>query len=130
MPESRTIAPPLTLPASRRLRLAREFTVVHAKGLRIGDGFFTMAYTSNNLGAARIGLAISKRAIGKKSVDRNRIRRLIRESFRLNQHQLPAVDVVVSARHRAQGADRAQLRASLESLWKKLAATCESSRSV
>jgi ribonuclease P protein component len=53
-------------------------------------------------------------------VERNRIRRIVRESFRLHQHTLPAVDLVVSARPKARGAAGAELHASLAALWTKL----------
>jgi ribonuclease P protein component len=42
----------------------------------------------------RLGLAIAKKRV-KLAVQRNRIKRIIRESFRLNQHVLPAIDMVV-----------------------------------
>jgi len=57
---------------------------VYARGRRIGDGFFAVTVTSNQAGAPRLGLAVAVRAAGG-AVARNRIRRLIRESFRLHQ---------------------------------------------
>ena len=47
--------------------------------------------------APRLGLAVAVRVAGG-AVGRNRLRRMIRESFRLDQRELPAVDVVVGAR--------------------------------
>ena len=47
----------------------------------------------NTAGLARLGLVISKRVL-RRSVDRNRVRRWARETFRLRQHRLPAVDIV------------------------------------
>jgi ribonuclease P protein component len=61
------------------------------------------------------------------SVERNRIRRVVRESFRLHQHELPAVDIVVSARARAKGAANPELRAGIEELWRKVKEQCGSS---
>lgn len=52
---------------------------------------------------------------------RNRIKRLTRESFRMNQHLLPPVDVTVSARDAARLASATDLYASLDKHWKAIA---------
>src|ERR1700685_896451 len=87
----------LTLPARLRLRRKCDFDAVYARRRRIGDGFSAVTVPSNKAGAPRLGLAVAVRTAGG-AVARNRIRRVIRESFRLHQAQIPAVDVVVSAR--------------------------------
>jgi ribonuclease P protein component len=66
---------------------------------------------------ARLGLSIAARTVGN-SVHRNRLRRLIRESFR--QQQLPPVDIVIGARTAARTAAAATLRAALLRLWKQI----------
>ena len=70
---------------------------------------------------ARLGLAIATKVFGT-AVARNRVKRIIRESFRLNQMALPAVDITFAARAAAKGATAVQLRASLEDTWKSIAA--------
>jgi ribonuclease P protein component, eubacterial len=80
-----------------------------------------LRYASNALGHARLGLAISKR-VSKRAVERNRIKRLVRESFRHVRLQLPAVDVMVMAREQAAGVDGPHLLIQLDELWKKLLA--------
>jgi ribonuclease P protein component len=116
----------LTLPAERRLRRKADFDAAYARGRRLGDGFFGVTAFSNDKGWPRLGLAVSVRIAGG-GVARNRLRRVIRESFRLHQHSLPAVDLIVSARARAKGAAAAELRASLAGLWKKVTEQCASS---
>ena len=113
----------LTLPAQRRLRRKRDFDATYAHGWRLGDGFFSVTVKSNTFSAPRLGLAVAVRVAGG-GVARNRIRRLIRESFRLHQLEIPAVDLVVSARPRTKGAPGNVLHASLEALWKEVAARC------
>jgi ribonuclease P protein component len=78
---------------------------------------------SNELSAPRLGLAVGVKVAGG-GVGRNRIRRVIRESFRIHQHEIPAVDLVVSARPRAKGAPGKALHESLDALWKEVAARC------
>ena len=110
----------LTLPAQLRLRRKSDFDAAYARGRRIGDGFFTVIVTANQVGAPRLGLAVAVRAAGG-AVARNRLRRIIRESFRLNQRALPAFDLVVSARPQARAVPAAELRASLAALWGRIA---------
>jgi ribonuclease P protein component len=61
-------------------------------------------------------MAVGVRAVGA-AVTRNRVRRLIRESFRLQRQELPAVDVFVIARFGVRSASNAQVFASLMQLW-------------
>jgi ribonuclease P protein component len=113
----------LTLPAQRRLRRKSDFDAAYAGGRRFGNGFFGVTAFSNDKGWPRLGLAVSVRTAGG-GVQRNRIRRIIRESFRLHQHQLPGVDLIVSARNRVKDAPRSELHASLVELWKKVKEQC------
>ena len=78
----------------RRLRLKREFDAVLTKpALRLRRGSLWAAARPNAKGIARLGLIVGKRVL-RRAVDRNRTKRLIRESFR-QRTGLPAVDVVV-----------------------------------
>jgi ribonuclease P protein component len=116
-------APSLRFPPSRRMRRPVEFKRAYAGGKRLGNEFFTANTQPNDLTWARLGMSIAARNL-RRAVDRNRVRRLIRESFRMHQQQLPCVDIVIGARTAVMAADRATLRASLEKLWHKIAATC------
>ena len=118
----------LTHPAERRLRSKREFDAAYAHGQRFGNGFFGVTAHRSEKSGPRLGLAVAVKMAGN-AVERNRIRRLIRESFRLHQHELPALDLVVSARARARGASGAQLRAQLEPLWQEVREKCAPSHS-
>jgi ribonuclease P protein component len=113
----------LTLPAQKRIRRKSEFDAAYARGRRFGNGFFGVTASWNDKGWARLGLAVAVRTAGG-GVERNIIRRIIRESFRLHQHELPALDIVVSARNKARDAPRPELHASLDALWKKVSEQC------
>ena len=113
--------PPAGLPRESRLRRAGDFAALRHVSGRFGGRCFHLRYAPNALGHARLGLAISKR-VSKRAVERNRIKRLVRESFRHVRLQLPAVDVMVMAREQAAGVDGPHLLIQLDELWKKLLA--------
>ena len=111
----------LRFEARKRLTLPAEFQAVRTKGRRLSDEFFLVSVMRNQDGHPRLGLAIATRVFGT-AVARNRIKRLIRESFRMNQYSLPAVDITFGARDAARKATPVELRASLERTWKTIAA--------
>jgi ribonuclease P protein component len=110
----------LSLPAQLRLRRKSDFDAAYARGRRLSDGLFTVIALRNDKGAPRLGLAVAVRAAGG-AVERNRLRRIIRESFRLHRSALPPFDLVVSCRPRARETDPGALRASLAALWQRVA---------
>ncbi|HXQ30719.1 MAG TPA: ribonuclease P protein component [Steroidobacteraceae bacterium] len=99
-----------------RLRTAAEFECVYRTGQRAGDGLFTVNALANELGFARLGMSVSTRTVGN-AVRRNRVRRIIREVFRVRHASLPAVDLVVTSRPGARGAERPAIVTSLERLF-------------
>jgi ribonuclease P protein component len=100
-----------------------EFREVKRRGRKFADAFFSLSVLANHETYPRLGLSIATRTFGT-AVARNRIKRLTRESFRLNQHSLPPVDVTVSAREAARKATLSDLRASLDKHWKSIAERC------
>ena len=70
----------------------------------------------NTLVHPRVGLAVAKKNV-KRSNERNRIKRLIRESFRLYQHALPRMDFVVMAKKGVVEMDKPTLTEALLKLW-------------
>ena len=82
---------------------------------------FVIQYAANDKNSARLGMAVSTRAAGQ-SVNRNRLRRLIRESFRMHREELPAVDVLVTARAGSAKATNAEVFASLARAWRAIGA--------
>jgi ribonuclease P protein component len=66
-----------------------------------------------------MGQAVSRR-VSRRAVDRNRIKRIVRESYRHVRAELPSLDILLIARTSAVQAPNAELRDDLSRLWKKL----------
>jgi len=75
----------------------------------------------NTLNYPRLGLAIAKRCV-KLAVNRNYLRRVIRESFRHQQSLFGGVDVVVFIKKTWQESDKAILQEELRRQWQQLSA--------
>ncbi|HEY2567352.1 MAG TPA: ribonuclease P protein component [Candidatus Aquirickettsiella sp.] len=83
-----------------RLQRAEDFQQTFRLGNKQSQGGLVVYTRLNGLGFARLGLAIAKKIIPSASA-RNRLKRLIRESFRLNQSRLPEVDIVIVVTNRS-----------------------------
>ncbi|AIN47040.1 Ribonuclease P protein component [Candidatus Palibaumannia cicadellinicola] len=94
------------------------FAFVFQQPQLVGTSQITILGRLNSLGYPRIGLTISKKNI-KLAHERNRIKRLMRESFRLHQHTLPIMDFVVIAKKGLADLDNYSLRETLEKLWRR-----------
>jgi ribonuclease P protein component len=108
---------------SQVLRTGAQFQGVYRQGRRFGNELLTAAVCANLSGLPRLGLSIAARTVGN-AVARNRLRRVIRESFRLRQPELPAVDIVIGARNAARAAAADAVRMALGKLWTEIIATC------
>ena len=74
-----------------------EFEKVYSKGKRLHGEGFTLICWANETGLSRLGISVHRKIRG--AVKRNRIKRIIRESFRLWQKQYPAgADIVFAVR--------------------------------
>lgn len=80
--------PRATLPRSVRIRGRNDFRRIFGRKLRASDRWITLYTDFGPAGHARIGIAASQR-LGN-AVQRNRIKRLVREAFRRLRHELPA----------------------------------------
>jgi len=107
-----------------RLLTPGQFQSVFKKPMRFGSPHFTILITPSNLPDNsgknnRLGLAIAKKRV-KLAVQRNRIKRIIRESFRLNQHELPAIDMVVMVKSGIDHLDNNEINQQLSKIWRKI----------
>lgn len=99
-----------------------DYDLVFQQAKKIVTTEFILLFRENNLGHARLGLALSKKMIAK-AHDRNRIKRLLREGFR--QKQLPAVDMIFLARQGMAKQTNSGLNTQLSKTWEKLTSCFE-----
>lgn len=85
---------------------------------------FACHLAPNGQGHPRLGLAVSRK-VSKKAVQRNRLKRVIRESFRRHRCQLGAGDYVVVAKSGAAGQHSPKLRSELDNLWVRAGQKCD-----
>ncbi len=104
-----------------KLVKASEFQRVFKQGnLKSHDKGFVVLALENDLGFARLGFTVAKKNVAS-SVARNRIKRLIRESFRHHKNNLKNLDVVVIVRRGTDKLDNQGLSSALEKHWQRLA---------
>lgn len=107
------------LPRTARLRSAADFSALRRARGRAGNPRFQLRYDNTGQTSARLGQAVSRR-VSKRAVERNRIKRLVRESFRHARADLPCVDILVIARPAAAGVASPELLAELRQLFKRV----------
>lgn len=113
-------------PPSARLRNPVDFAALRRDGKRIATRHFRTQYRLTQAGEPRLGMAVSRR-VSKRAVVRNRIRRIVRESFRLRRSDLPNCDVLLVAQASTAALTGGELRSDLDGLWTQLAALKPSS---
>lgn len=122
---------PLMLSTNRELRFDRsarllkpsEFSAVFSLKRYRSNTYFQVLGLPNGASHGRLGVVVSKK-VDKRAVGRNRIKRLVRETFRLNAQSLGGCDYVVRARRALSRSDCAEARRALLSLFPKLRQAC------
>jgi ribonuclease P protein component len=111
-----------------RLLTPTHFEYVFNNAIPAVSPQLTLLARSNNSKNPRLGITIAKKRV-KQAHSRNRLKRLIRESFRTQKQILPNVDIVVVGKSGIDKLSNQELFSLLNRLWKKLAQRCEKSQS-
>lgn len=113
-------------PTLRLLRPAEFKAVFDNAAFKIGEPQFLLLVRPNGLNRARLGLVVAKKKV-RRSVDRNRVKRTVRESFRLHQAELPASDVIFMVRQDILALPPELFRQALKQAWKRVQRKAEKS---
>lgn len=118
----------MRFPKDHKLVTQADYKAAPDQTRKVSNQSLLILFKPNRLTHARLGLVVGKR-VAKHAVDRNRIKRVIRESFRLKQHQLKAYDIIVIARQPCEKLSKSDLRKGIDKLWDKLAISHRNSSS-
>ena len=111
----------LSFPKSHRLLSSSDFSpVFDGASFKVNHPRFLLLAKFNDLAHPRLGIVVAKKHI-RLAVQRNLTKRLIRESFRNKQHNLPAIDAIVLARRGSDNLTKEELLEILNSLWTRAA---------
>lgn len=107
---------------SKKLRLlgAADYQPVFKNArYKVSSQYLLILAVANSLSRPRLGLVIAKKNVAK-AVQRNRVKRIFRESFRHNQRLLPALDIVILARSGLDSLSKELVNTNIERLWQEL----------
>ena len=101
------------------LRNSREFSKVYRSGKSFADRYLVLYYRKNGLDCNRIGFSVSKK-VGK-AVVRNRVKRLLKESYRLNFDDYEkGYDFVIIARVSSNNVGYKEINKSMSKLFRRI----------
>ena len=112
------------LPPRARLRNSREFRSVFSKKQKTSDRLFVVYFLKNSLDRSRVGITVSRK-VSTRAVKRNRVKRLIRESFRTHQFTGDGLDIVVIAQRATTLVSNQEIISSLENHWIRASDKCK-----
>lgn len=112
--------PDLSFDKGKRLLESHHYRAVFdGASYKVSHKHFLILAVPNNGDQARLGLVIAKKNI-RLSVHRNRIKRVVRETFRLNHGRLDSLDIVFLARKGMDSLEPAEQSRIMLNSWRKL----------
>ena len=111
--------PTLRFKKETKLIKTDEFSSVFNFRKRISAKFLVLHYKPNNSVHPRLGLVVAKK-IAKLAVDRNYMRRVLREFFRIQQHEINHVDLVMRVQKKFENKDFIQIKHEFDMLIAKV----------
>ena len=113
-----------TFTKADRLLKSEEYRILSKRGKRLYSDYLIFVYRKNQFSRSRLGITVSKK-VGK-AVNRNRIKRIIREYFRLNRCILPGwLDINIIAKKAIGKIEAEKIRLDLFLVFNKLAGKVE-----
>lgn len=109
----------MRFPRDNRLVTKADYKLTLDQPNKISHKHLLILFKLNQTTVARLGLMVGKR-VANLAVTRNRIKRVIRESFRAKQNDLKGLDIVVIARHQCDKLSKQELREGIDKLWERL----------
>lgn len=106
---------------SLRLTTKIQFEQTFLQAKKIPTKLCAIFYCQNNLTYPRLGLVVPKKSI-RQANDRNSFKRVVRDGFRLNQHELGSIDIIILAYREAAPASKKDLCQHLIKQWQRLIA--------
>lgn len=114
---------------SRELRLLTpsQFSYVFSNAIPAGSKHLTVLARFNEYTLPRLGITVAKKRI-KTAVQRNRIKRIVRENFRHQCKSLPNIDIIVVVKQGCDALSNAQLHELIQQSFSRISKKCAQSK--
>ena len=107
-----------------RITQSKQFNLLFSCSKKIYGEYFSFRFRENNCLRARLGVIVTKKN-QKRAVQRNHLKRVVRESFRNEQYNLIGMDIIVLVKRGAEKACSLTLRKDLQKNWRKISSAKE-----
>lgn len=108
-----------TFPHQSRLCTEEQIKRVLKQGRRIPSAELALVFCANELAHARLCVIVSKKNL-RRANRRNTFKRVMREYFRIHQHDVSGIDLIILANKKAELLTKKELRQCIEQQWQKL----------